>query len=166
VVSAATALELAQRYVIKKYDPGIGLPRTYPFEEGEHGGTLSGTSTYLRQRADSVSVFIFFNNVSPVDSVHYARTFYRLEGLEDYLDTLQTWPEKCIGGFWVDPQGTSPSVYGSYDCPYADLDQGLDSLRAGSRVNFLGGNSDWTGTLSKKLLLRAPLETARIGVLP
>jgi hypothetical protein len=121
-------------------------------------------------------VFIFFNQNPEDEGCQFATDFYSpddgvgpcIEGnLEAYVgDPNRVWPTTCVAGFWVDPDGTTSSDYGSYDEPFAGFDEALNYLVDGSRVNFHPGQSDWNGTISTKLLLRAPLGSVTIGDMP
>jgi CubicO group peptidase (beta-lactamase class C family) len=169
VASAATMLEFAWRYQVDAYQPGIGSPQTTPPTSGWHNGWLYGANShtarwYNADPSQEWSAVVFFNKAD-TDVWNYASTFY-IDTLEPHLRDVTSWPSTRIDGFWIDPDRITLGRYGSYDRPYAGLDEGLDSLRAGSRVNFLPGNSDWSGTISTKLLIRAPLGTVVIGEVP
>jgi CubicO group peptidase (beta-lactamase class C family) len=163
IASAATVLEFAERYYLAYEEHDTGRPLNGVRETSRFAGWFNGTSTYLRQRKeDGVNIFIFFNKSSPTADSLYA------DGLKDGLDAMgpNDWPATCIGGFWVEPSGGPPSVYGSYDHPFAGMDDALVNVVDGSRLNFKSGTSSWIGTISTKLQLRAPLGTVRIGVSP
>lgn len=112
------------------------------------------------QRSDGVNVFIFFNK----QAGRSASDFYNDE-LKTELNAMNDsdWPTTDIGGFWIDPVGSVEYQFGSYDHPFVGMIDALYFLADGSRVNFHPGTSNWTGTISTKLLLRAPLGTVTIG---
>lgn len=167
VLSAATALRFLSLYRTGR-GTTIGLPLDGDLVNESHSGTQDGVSTLFRQRSDGVCVFIFFNENAAGDgesddSDHFASVFY--DRIEFELDfQAPHWPTLCIDGFWVKPQNNPvPSLYGSYDREFYNLGNALNILTHGSRLNFKPGDYTWTGTISTKLQLRAPLGVARLG---
>lgn len=158
IASAPTMLELAERYELPYGEP---KPTGYR-PSGGKSGNMSGCSSYTYQRSDGVNVFVFFNEQITGGS---AIEFYN-GALKAVLDGVAAddWPTTDVGGFWIDPEIVwSWTQYGSYDIPFGDVDNALWFLADGSRVNFHPGTSSWTGTLSTKLLLKAPLGSVVIG---
>lgn len=167
ILSAATALRF-----LSLYRTGVGSTIGNPLNGGtvneSHGGSQDGVNTLFRQRGDGVCVFIFFNEDAngdgePDDPDHFAGAFY--DRIQFELDfQAPHWPTLCIDGFWVRPQNNPvPSLHGSYDREFYNVGNALNILTHGSRLNFKPGDYDWTGTISTKLQLRAPLGIARIG---
>jgi hypothetical protein len=162
VVSAATMLRVLETYRVQVYNANIGAPLNGTPVNGSHNGGFSGAgvNTFMRQRSDGASYFVFFNHDDP--NGNHGNNFDAL--LNPQIAAQVDWPADCVDGFWVHPSQALPGVYGSFDRPYADLTEALPQLGDGSRVNIKAGNSDWTGTIDKKLTLRAPQGTARIGM--
>lgn len=161
VVSAATMLRQLDTYNVQVFSNNIGTPLSGTPVNGNHNGGFAsaGVNTFMRQRTDGVSFFVFFNRDSA--GTNFGNQFDAL--LNPQIAAQVDWPDDCIDGFWVHPSQALPGVYGSFDRPYADLTEALPQLGDGSRVNIKSGNSDWTGTIDKKVMLRAPQGTARIG---
>jgi CubicO group peptidase (beta-lactamase class C family) len=159
VVSAATMLRFLDTYRVQTFSDDIGARLNGTYVPGAHDGSLPGLNTLMRQRSDGIHYFVFFNNDSTGD--HYGWSFDAI--LNPILSAVTDWPADCVDGFWVHPTAASTGTYGSYNRPFADMDQALPNLGHGSRVNFWPGESDWNGTITTKLMLRAPLGTVRIG---
>jgi hypothetical protein len=167
ILSAATALRFLSQYRTG-VGSTIGLPLNGVYVNESHGGSQDGVNTLFCQRADGVCVFIFFNEDAdgdgePDDPDHFARAFYERIKLD--LDFQEPhWPTLCIDGFWVKPQNNAvPSFHGSYNQEFYNVSNAVNVLTHGSRLNFKPGTYGWTGTISTKLQLRAPLGAARIG---
>ena len=72
------------------------------------------------------------------------------------------WPTRCIDGAWVDfndPSGGS----GNFDDPFNTLSAGLANTPADARMQIKSGGTNWTGTISQRVKLHAPLGSAVIG---
>ena len=77
------------------------------------------------------------------------------------------WPAVSADGYWTTmPAGNASAGYGGYHAPWQGFSATLTKAGAGSRLRLLQGNSNFTGLITAKMLLDAPLGTARIGVTP
>ncbi len=159
VVSAATLLRLAETYNIATFSANIGQPLGGVRINGNKNGGNDGVNTFLQQRTDGVNFFVFFNQNS--GGTNFGNQF--AGQLNNLLNSQASWPTVPIDGFWVHPDLGFQGLYGSYNRPYDQLTEALPQLGDGSIVNFWPGVSTWTGTINKKLLLRAPIGIARIG---
>lgn len=160
VVSAATMLRFLERYHVQVFSPDIGMPLGGLFEDGAHNGALGGINAYAWQRTDGINVFIALNRAA--DPGNYAAELANI--LDPGLDAQSVWPTECVDGFWAyaaDPTGYS--IFGSFDHPFGGVQEAFTLVGDGSRVNLFPHSFAWTGTLSTKLMLRAPFGTARIG---
>ncbi len=162
VVSPATILQFADRFLTAAGADNIGQPME-PGWTGSHGGALAGVNCRIVQRADGLRVFVWFNKQNGDEETgNFASQMY--DRLKPTLDGQTNWPTLCIDGFWVEPnEFLFPETFGSYDEPFHTLGNALDFVSDGSKLNLEPGNSAWTGLVNKKVLLRAPLGTARIG---
>ncbi len=163
VASAAAMLEFLDRYHIGASSADIGQPvgAAFPRQAGTHNGAFSngGLNSYMTQRADSVSVFVVFN----LDGdTHLATDFYTSE-LEPLVDAVGTWPEATSDGFWVTTSGTTSTGVGGFNAPFGSLARALNQTTDGSKLRLQPGTSTWTGVLSERLLLDAPLGAASLG---
>jgi hypothetical protein len=166
IASAATMLEFLNRYNVGCWHPDIGQPlSSFPLTVDESkDGSLTGINTYAVQRTDGVNVFIAFNKKS---SSGYAIDFYN-DQLDSYLDTLASenfaWPKERCDGFWIEPGSNSGGGVGGYEDPFLGLGAALDYVKDGSKLRLKGGTSTWTGTITTRVLIDAPHETAIIGL--
>ncbi len=174
VLSAATMLRLAQHYHLGAGSTKSGLPITESdpvTSAASHGGMLLGVSTLLWQRPDGVNVFVFFNaNAIPTFDFdewqfvtsHYGNQFRAL--IDPVLDggTIQ-WPTTTSDGAWALPTSAQIGGVGAYDAPFRGFAHTLAVCVAGTRVRLKSGSSTWSGTISKRLELSAPLGTVTIG---
>lgn len=162
IASAPAILEFLQRYHTGVYDERIGerITGDNPLTgDAGHNGILTGTNSYMVQRTDGVNVFIVFNKRG---DPHYATSFYS-NRLDPLIDAVTTWPTTTSDGFWVNMGGIVIAGFGSYNRPFASLTSALASTEAGSKLRLRAGSTDWTGVLSERLLLDAPLGSAVIG---
>lgn len=166
VVSTATMLQFLERYRCQAQSANIGLPLNGTRVNGSHNGALRGCNTLMVQRTDGINVFIFFNKAadgdgSEEDPSHYGSAFYA--EISANLGSQSNWPTLCVDGFWVNPTAPLPSYFGSYNLYFQNISNALSTLGGGSRLNCRPGNYNWSGTITTKLQLRAPLGAARIG---
>ena len=162
VATAATMLELLDRYHVGAFDADIGrsIDSDYPLDGAEaHNGAQDGLNAYIRQRSDGVNVFVAFNERG---DPHYATQFY-----DDYLAGLisgvTTWPETSSDGFWVETGGVIAGGVGGYHEPFRSFVSAVGYAQDGSKLRLKAGTTGWTGVLSTKLLLDAPLGAAVLG---
>ena len=125
----------------------------------QFAGSLRGTNTLMQQRTDGVNVFIAFNS-RPGDG-HYGADFYAI--LDPLINAVTTWPATTSDGFWVSTGGTGASGTGGYNDVFASVGAALAYVQDGSKLRLNPGASTWTGVLSTKLLLDAPLGSAVLG---
>lgn len=166
VASAATLLRLAETYNVGTYNNGIGqLLGGVRINANKNGGN-DGVNTFLQQRTDGVNFFVFFNQRS--GGTNFGNQF--ATQLNTLLNSQASWPTLPVDGFWVHRNlGAQQGLYGSYNRPLNQMTEALTPpanqtpLGNGSIVNLLPGASTWTGTIDKKLLIRAPVGNARLG---
>ncbi len=158
VSSAAALLEFANRFVV--FGPNSGAPWTST-TSASHTGGMSGTSTIMSQRADDIHVVVLFNGSdSPNGGSHAANIANLIYGK---IDRGVTWPTRSVDGFWVD-FGSGSSAIGSYDNSFTDVDNALSWTEDGTKLRFKPGSSgNWSGTITQRVLMDAPLGTAVIG---
>lgn len=161
VTTAATMLELAQRYHVG-VGYSIGLPRdAYPLTDNEaHGGAQAGVNTSIYQRTDGWNVFVFFNgrpsNGSFAEDMRVA--------VRDALPNVAVNFNRTSDGFWTSPPTVPLAVgNGAYDTPYLGFNNAQAVVSPGTRIRLKPGTSNWTGILFKKMRIDAPLGLATIG---
>lgn len=162
VVSAATMLQLANRYYVGSGSASIGAP-VDPSWSGAHGGALDGVNCRIWQRGDGTNVFIWFNKKNDdEDGTNFASQF--ATQIDDELDAQTNWPTRAVDGFWVQLGTVGIGQLGSYNHPFQSMQFALTQLASGSRVNLKPGSEPtMTGTINTKLMLRAPQGAARLG---
>lgn len=160
VLSPETMLEFLNRYRVG-VSGSIGLPLDPANLVNEsHNGALRGVNSLAWQRSDGVNVFIWFNQ--DPDEGHHGEAMKDL--LDPLLDAQADWPTTCVDGFWVAPFLAPYRYFGSYNSEFMGLANALGETTDGSKLNLKPGNYAWTGTITEKTLLRAPLGSAVIGV--
>lgn len=169
IASAAAMLELAQRHHISPGSSIIGLPidDTNPLSGSEsHNGAQSGVNTFLWHRTDDTVVFVFFNRDKGevAGSGHYGSDF--IAQLDPVLDagTQFTWPGTSSDGFWVTLGAELPTIgFGGYNSNYRGFASAVIRCTDGSKIRLRPGSQPFVGTVSKRLLLDAPLGAANLG---
>lgn len=156
VASAAPLLTFLHRYRASGWDV-VGNPIIAPVNGAKNGG-LNGTSTRIQQWDDGFcAVVLFARGGGHADEVMpQVRTFLSLLVGVDW-DSL-----KPVDGFWVDFNAAF-SGYGGYDDPFHTMDKALTATTDGTKLRFKPGASDWTGTISERMMLTAPFGPAIIG---
>ena len=158
VASAAPLLTFLDRYVV--FGSSIGMPLSAPISNG-HTGAIDGTSTVARQRSDGINVVVLFNQRIPNSDPDLAATM--AAEIYELIDTTSiTWPPRCVDGSWVDFNAASSGL-GGYDEPFHTMDAALAATAPGVKLRIKPGSSNWTGTLSSRIRIDAPLGTATIG---
>ena len=173
VASAAAMLELGNRHHIQVGNItgsgrfiGLSIDANNPLTvEESHNGGQPGVNTQLWHRTDGVVAFVFFNkNAGDDNRSHYGGQ------LRTKLNTLiagmsdSEWPTASSDGFWVLPQSGEPDTgLGGYHSPYKGFASAVNRVRDHSRVRLKPGTTSWTGLISKRLFLDAPLGTAVLG---
>ncbi len=139
------------------YDSWYGTPITGPVDQYKNGG-LDGTSTMIRQWSSGFNaVVLFAQGGGHADEV--------ILQVDTYLGLLAgvDWDSlKSIDGFWVDFNASS-SGFGGHDDPFHTMNAALSATTDGTKLRFKPGTSNWTGTISKHMMLNTPFGTAVIG---
>jgi len=139
------------------YNSASGAPISGPTNAAKNGG-LDGTSTRIEQRSNGFNVVILFNQGGGHADVLMPQVYTYL-GLLVGVD----WASLSeIDGFWVD-FGESSSGFGGHNDPFHTMNDALTATTDGTKLRFKTGTSNWTGTISKKMLLNSPFGTAIIG---
>jgi CubicO group peptidase (beta-lactamase class C family) len=139
------------------YHAGSGAPISGPVNGSKNGG-LSGTSTRIQQWNDGFSVVVLFNK----GGGHADKVMPQVYSLIDWASGIDWSSLNCIDGFWVDFNAPS-SGFGGHDDPFHTMNETLNATTDGTKLRFKTGNSNWTGTISKHMMLNAPFGTAIIG---
>ncbi len=162
VVSAAPLLTYMNSYQI-----GVGAgagallqPGSFGVA-GNHAGRLVGTSTIAWQRGDGINCVVLFTRGGGSHAEDFS---VLLDGLIDWLvaDPQYPWPTTSVDGFWVDFNYSSGSGVGGYNVPFNSMPQAL-GVGAGAKLRLKPGSTSWTGIISSRTLIDAPLGTAVIG---
>lgn len=160
ISSAVPLLVLANRHTIR----GVPIDPTNTNSWTHTGSLPSGTATVLRRRGDGNCFCVLFNR----RSVSSGGTSFgsAINSLIDGAISAGgfTWPTQCVDGTWVDFVGGSLSGNGTFFDPFLELQDGIDAVPVTGRVQIKPGETDWTGTITKPLILNAPLGAARIGI--
>jgi hypothetical protein len=168
VCSAATYLTFADRYRAGYTARGIGQPLDtnpiLPAEQPGHTGSFpGGTNSGITQRPDGYRIFAVFNKNSPGSVPNYGGT---MTGMVDtYLDNNAV-PviNRTSDGFWTMPSGGVGTNVGGYHQPFHSFATAMAKTTSGSKIRLKPGTSGWTGKISKRLRLDAPLGKAKIGL--
>ncbi len=154
LVGSAGALMMFMNH----YRASSGIPLTGPVDSAKNGG-FDGTSTRIEQRGDGFNVVVLFPHGGEHEAQVASQTYLYIDLLGGSVDWASL---KEIDGFWVDFNASS-SGYGGHDDPFHDMDTLLTDTTDGTKVRFKTGTSNWTGTISTKMLLNSPFGTAIIG---
>ncbi len=160
VSSAVPLLKFLDNYVVSGNNIGIPLITALTDTNwSAHGGGMAGTSTVALQHGGNINIVVLFNE----------RNDDALGALVDMLLDLidgwgypQNWPTFCVDGFWLDFNATV-SGFGGYDGPFHTMETALASTADGTKLRIKPGTSNWTGKISKKMLIDAPFGTVIIG---
>lgn len=167
LVSPATMLRLAELYFVQSFSSDIGVSLAdFGPQNGAHGGSLAGCNTRIWQRSDGVNVFIFFNKRGSSDDPDEPGNFASLlrDRIANNLNAMSNWPTLDVEGFWASNASmTIPTPYGGYNNSFRGIADALLTVGNGSKLNLKAGTYNWTGTINRKLLIKAPIGTARIG---
>ena len=166
VVSAPTMLALGNAYQMDY--PNIGSIN--PTSGEEHGGALRGAQTVLHRRSDGVVLYIFINKRWVDDSGSGDQV--PIDTLKNSLNALinagngngWSWPDTTSDGYWVIPTSALPDTgLGGFDSPWRGFGPALTKAGPNTRLRLKSGTASWTGTISKNLLIDAPLGPVVIG---
>ena len=140
---------------LDNYNAWTGAPITSPAGDWKNGG-LDGTSTRIQQWFDGFNVVVLFNHGGGhADEV--------MPDVRSLIPGSIDWPSlKSIDGFWVDFNASS-SGFGGHDDPFYTMNDTLSATTDGTKLRFKPGTSNWTGTISKRMMLNTPVGTAIIG---
>jgi CubicO group peptidase (beta-lactamase class C family) len=142
---------------LDNYNAWTGAPITSPAGDWKNGG-LDGTSTRIQQRTDGFNVVALF----PHSGGHGDEVVPQVYDLIDWATGIDWDSLKCIDGFWVDFNESS-SGFGGHDDPFHTMNETLNATTDGTKLRFKPGTSNWTGTISKRMMLNTPVGTAIIG---
>lgn len=167
--SAAAVLALGNTYHIRTGNTTgsgqlIGLPidAANPLADEEaHNGGLPGVNTILWHRTDGVVGFAFFCRDRP--DGNYGSDFRLI--LNDVIDGIagNAWPTVSCDGFWVRVNSAAADGFGGYNTPWNGFGNAVTKAQADTRLRLKAGDTNWTGTINKRLRLDAPLGQVRIG---
>lgn len=161
VSSAAPLLTYMDHYRVGvQAMDGAGLPvPLLPFNGRPFQGGMDGTSTCMWQRGDGINIVVLFPTRRAGNMAQVAAQL-----VSNTIDaSISNWPTLAVDGFWIDfAAPPSNTEVGGYDHPFRNLDQGL-AVGAGAKIRLKPGSSTWTGTISHKVQIDAPLGTAIIG---
>ncbi len=143
---------------LNHYNAWSGAPISGPVNSSKNGG-LNGTSTRMQQWVDGFCVALLF----PHGGGHADDLMPSVRSKLDELNATVDWDSlKEIDGFWMDFNASS-SGFGGHDDPFHTMNAALNATTDGTKLRFKLGTSNWTGTISKKMLINAPFGTAIIG---
>ena len=157
VLSAPAMLRFASRF--RLWYPNAGLPYTGNGDGAIHDGGLHGVGTRLTARGDGLVIFVATaggNVGTAYDAVNAAITAGGL-----------TWPTVSADGYWTTlPAGNAAAGFGGYHAPWEGFAATLGKSGPGGRLRLKAGTGNFTGRITGKLYLDAPLGSARLGVTP
>jgi CubicO group peptidase (beta-lactamase class C family) len=157
VASAPAMLDFGNRFRI--FYPNAGVPVTGPLTDDGHDGGLAGLSSKIEVLPGNTVIFFAFNKDNSVGGL-WPQIKSTIQA-----GTAFTWPATTSDGHWIAlPAGDPNAGYGGYDAPWQGFGSSLTKTNNGSRLRLKAGASNWTGTISKRVRLDAPLGSARIGV--
>ena len=157
VASAPAMLRFASRF--RLWYPTAGEPYTGNGDGYIHDGGLHGLGTRLTARGDGLVIYMATAGGNVGTAYDAVNAVIAAGGL--------AWPTVSADGYWTTmPAGNASAGYGGYHAPWQGFSATLTKAGAGSRLRLLQGNSNFTGRITAKMLLDAPLGTARIGVTP
>ena len=166
VVSAAAVLEFVQRYHVGAFSDDIGKPidATNPLSGSEqHGGSQGGLNSCIWQREQGgvrLNVFVALNSNS--GAANYATSLNSM-----IVQTLDgggiTWPTGTADGFWTVTNGVTNTGAGAYNVPYGSFTHAMSTAGSGAKLRLTPGARNWTGIITKRLTLDAPLGAVILG---
>jgi len=146
-----------------RYQVGVTLGAGVPLPPGTNGGgsftgAIDGISTRIQQRNDDINIVVL---LSKHDGAEHAQ---EVAGLISNIisNTITSWPNQTSDGFWTDFGANNNLQRGGYHHPFHTMQQAL-AVGAGAKVRLKPGSTNWTGTISHRVRLDAPLGTATIG---
>jgi CubicO group peptidase (beta-lactamase class C family) len=130
--------------------------------EARWTGNMPGSSAIVKDSEfdPEVDIVVLCNDTS-ADGIAAQKV---AAAIDDVIDNGVAWPSNRIDGQWVDWLGADPqSGVGSYDVPYGSVDWALSHSTSGTKLQFHPGDHPFTGVMKKRLRLKAPIGTVRIG---
>jgi hypothetical protein len=169
VSSTSMMLHLAENYYIEEKgcsNNSYGLPTGGKRQDRFHTGAFCGTNAVLQQRKDGINFAVIFNK----DGKDVKTTLTYYEAIRIRInDTIKNvninWPTQGIDGQWADFTKATAGE-GSFEDPWNDLSLAIKGIADEGTLNIKPGKKRWTGTIKKKMRIRAPLGTATIGKAP
>lgn len=126
-----------------------------------HQGALDGSSTMMYRRDDGFRIVVLFAKRRSIEPDYALEVASAISGMIEDDDLI--WPSFAVDGFWVDFNASpAPIEVGGYDHPFRTFPQGLN-VGAGAKLRLKPGSTKWTGTISHRVRIDAPLATATIG---
>lgn len=161
VASAMPLLAYMDRYQV-----GIQLGAGVPLAPGAVGnggfnGAIDGISTCVLQRGDGINIVcLLTKRTGAIDHAN------EVVGLISNIitNTITSWPTTTSDGFWTD-FNIVPGNFetGGYHKPFHSFTQAI-GVGAGAKIRLKPGSTNWTGTISQRMTIDAPLGSATIGV--
>jgi CubicO group peptidase (beta-lactamase class C family) len=137
------------------------LTLMHQYNSNNHSGAIDGTSTMMYRRADGFRIVVLFAKRRTIEPDYAPEMASAISGL--ISDGGLIWPDFAVDGFWVDFHAApAPIEVGGYHHPLRTMPQALN-VGAGAKLRLKPGNSNWTGTISHRVLIDAPLGHAIIG---
>lgn len=165
VLSAAAMLVFADTYRSGYAGGNIGQPlEDFPLTvaTGHNGAMPGGSTSFIRQRPDGYRIFVAFNKRGG-DGTNHAGTLGGV--IDNYLDNnFVPVIRRTADGFWTVPSGGAGTDVGGFHQPFHSFASAMAKTTAGSKIRLKPGSSDWTGKISKRTRLDAPLGMAKIGL--
>jgi hypothetical protein len=185
--SAAAMLALANSYHVGVGGlTGTGAINGMPISaanpltsSASHTGSYSGVNTAIWQMAipipgtgntDRVAGFIAFARDSDVDFDSDGSTDNFAGEMKDQINGIisglnaASWPAVTCDGYWVTLTSALPdTTLGGYSAPWRGFGNAIAKVQEHTRLRLRPGTTNWTGTISKRLRLDAPLGQVRLG---
>lgn len=165
VASVGPLLAYMDKYVVAvqaNQNGGAGMPLpTGDFNGQAFAGALIGASTVMWQRGDGINIAVLFTHWGGVN-----HGVLMADLISDIIDAqnFDFSQMKSVDGFWTDFSASGDVVeVGGYHHPFRTMQQAL-GVGAGAKVRLKPGSTSWTGTISHRMSMDAPLGTTVIGV--
>lgn len=163
VTSAAAYLTLADNYRVGYSGGNMGESlEDFPLtsQTGHTGSMPSGTNSAVTQRTDGYRIFVAFNRTG---SPNFAGAMQGL--VDDYLDNnFIPVIDRTSDGFWTAPSAGVGTDVGGFHQPFHSFASAMAKTTSGSKIRLKPGSSGWTGKITKRIRLDAPLGEAKIGL--
>lgn len=165
VLSAAAMLVFADNYRSGYAGGDIGEPlEDFPLTSatGHNGAMPGGSTSFIRQRPDGYRIFVAFNKRGG-DGTNHANNFGG--AVDTYIDSnFIPVIDRTSDGFWTAPSGGVGTDVGGFHQPFHSFVSALAKTAPGSKIRLKPGSSGWTGKITKRIRLDAPLGEATIGL--